>query len=156
MEITVVSTSTPFAVNSQNEDTVVWKGGAFQTIEWDVAGTNTTPISVEQVEIYLSEDGGAEFDHVLSLDAPNIGEASIFVPNTIDTDQARLKVKAKDGIFFAVNRANFTIASRDVILKFDSYTFENCNDNSIQLDFEIERKEDFISSFSVAISNFTQ
>ena len=153
MEITIVSTSTPFAVISQDEDTVVLKGGAFQTIEWDVAETNTTPISVEQVEIYLSEDGGAEFDHVLSLDAPNIGEASIFVPNTIDTDQARLKVKAKDGIFFAVNRANFTIASRDIILKFDSYTFENCNDNSIQLNFEIERKEDFTSSFSVAISN---
>ena len=153
MEITVVSTSTPFAINSQDQDSLVWKGGGFQKIEWDVAETNTAPFNVEQVEILLSLDGGAEFDHVLSANAPNTGEASIYVPNTIDTDQARLKVKAKDGIFFAVNKVNFTIASRDVILQFDSYSFENCDDNTIQLDFEIERKENFTLPFSVEITN---
>ncbi len=153
MKVTVVSSATPFAVKSQNTASLVWKGGGFHKIQWDIAETNTAPINVDQVEILLSEDGGAHFDHVLLANAPNNGEATVYVPNTIDTDRARIKIKAKGGIFFAVNSTNFTVESRNVILKFDTYVFENCGANSLQIDFDIERKENFNVSFALDIAN---
>ena len=57
MSITVVSTAGPFEVTSQNNDSVLWKGGAKERITWKVGGTDISPIKTQEVELYLSTNG---------------------------------------------------------------------------------------------------
>jgi subtilisin-like proprotein convertase family protein len=149
MKITVVASSSPFAVSSQASSSLVWEGGSQQTIVWDVADTNLAPINLTEVEITLSIDGGRNFNIILADNVPNTGEAIIYIPNSIETDEARIKVKAKEGIFFAINREDFKISSRQFALNFNNYELENCNSNRIQFDFDIERKAGFDASFSI-------
>ena len=94
---------------------------------WNVANTDQSPINASTVTIYLSTDGGLTFSNLLADDIPNTGLAEILIPNTIDTSQARLKIKAKEGIFFAINETNFIIQSSDLVLQFEEYLKENCD-----------------------------
>ena len=149
MKVSVVATSSPFALNSQASTTLVWKGGSYQTITWDVAETNIKPINVTEVEILLSTDGGINFDIKLAEAVPNEGETVIYVPNSIDTNNARLKIKAKEGIFFAINSTSFVIESRQFALNFVEQQKNNCDSDLVQFDFEIIRNNDFESSFSI-------
>lgn len=156
MEIAVVKTTTPFAVKSQARESLVWYGGSNQKILWDVAQTNEAPFNVSTVEILLSIDGGENFSLALSGSAPNTGEAWVSIPNNIDTSKARLKVKANQGIFFALNSANFSIVSRDLVLNFEDFQQENCDSDSIQYNFEIERKDTFDSSFTIQMNDLPE
>tara|TARA_B110000285_G_scaffold211250_1_gene253778 strand:- start:1293 stop:5123 length:3831 start_codon:yes stop_codon:yes gene_type:complete len=153
LSINVLSSSGPFELTSQNEPSVVWKGGTRETVEWNVANTDERPIAISAVTIYLSSDGGLTFSHLLADDVPNTGTAEVLIPNTIDTSEARLKIKAKGGIFFAVNSANFTIQSSNLILQFEKHLQENCNSNSIQYDFTLERKEGYDDTFSLQLND---
>ena len=149
MKVSVIATSSPFAVTSQDSNQLIWKGGSYQSIAWNIAETNLQPINVTEVEILLSSDGGINFDFQLADRVPNKGEAVIYVPNNIDTNKARLMVKAKEGIFFALNRTAFAIESRQFALKFNNHQKNNCDSNDIQFDFDIVRKNGFESSFSI-------
>ena len=151
--INVLASAGSFEVTSQNDPSVVWRGGTRQTIEWNVASTDESPINVSTVAIYLSIDGGLTFSNLLADDIPNTGLAEILIPNTIDTSQARFKIKAKEGIFFAINDTNFIIQSSDLVLQFEEYIKENCGLNSIQYDFTLERKETFTDSFSLQLND---
>ena len=153
MKVTVVATSSPFAITSQISPGIIWKGGSYETVKWEVAETNRAPFNYQTIEIYLSTDGGLNFDTLLTATASNTGEARVFIPNTIDTDQARIKIKPQGALFFAVNQSNFSIQSRDIVLNFDPYEQVNCAINQIQFDFDIQRKSSFDSSFSIEISN---
>ena len=64
-------------------------------------------------------------------------------------------MKAKNGIFFALNTKDFSIESRDLVLNFDSYFQENCDSNSLRYDFNIIRKENFDGSFSLQMKSLT-
>lgn len=153
MTITVVSTAGPFEVTSQKNDTILWKGGAKEIVTWNVAATQVSPIKTQEVEIYLSTDGGVTFPTLLADNVPNTGSYLIEVPNTIDTENARLKIKAKNNIFFAVNPVNFSIKSRDIVLQFDPYRIENCGENSQRFTFSILRKEGYTSTFNINTDN---
>ena len=156
MKITVVDTPSPFVLTSQESPGIVWKGGSYQTITWQVAETNSPPFNYETIEIYLSTDGGLHFDTLLANGVSNTGEARVFVPNTIDTDQARIKIKPEGAIFFAINSSNFSIRSRDIVLNFKPNVKVNCESNQMQFDFDIQRKPSFNSPFSVEISNLPE
>jgi len=97
----------PFAVTQPNTP-VVWAGGSTQTVTWDVADTNASPINCANVRITLSTDGGNTFPTVLAGSVPNDGSHSVIVPNTA-TSSARIKVEAVGNIFFDISNANFTI-----------------------------------------------
>ena len=153
MKISVIASAGPFKVVSQNNDTEIWKGGAIETIKWDVANTNSNPIHADKVDILLSDDGGNTFSVVLAEGILNSGSADIVVPNTINTEKGRIKIKAKNNIFFAVNTANITIQSRDVILYFEPYEKDNCGQNNLRFDFTIFRKEGFSTPFSLQIND---
>ena len=45
MTITVVDSDGPFRVTSQNDSGIIWEAGTVQTITWDVAKTNTSPVN---------------------------------------------------------------------------------------------------------------
>lgn len=108
--LTVVNTTTPFKVTSQNTSPATWNGGASQNVTWDVSGTSAAPISAANVKISLSTDGGQTFPTVLAASAPNTGSASITVPN-VNTTTARIKIEAVGNIFFDINDSNFSITS---------------------------------------------
>jgi len=149
MSITVVSTAGPFEVTSQNNDSVLWKGGAKERITWKVGGTDISPINAQEVELYLSTNGGLTFPILLADNVPNTGSYEVEVPNSIDADRARIKIKAKNNIFFAVNTVNFSVRSRDIVLQFDPYRVENCGQNSQRFSFAILSKEGVTASFSL-------
>ena len=104
--ISVDGNSGPFIVNSQATN-VTWNATENETIEWDVAGTDNTPISCSNVEIWFSEDD--TFDApTLVLTTDNDGSADIIVPNIITTT-GRIMVKGEDNIFFDINEGEITI-----------------------------------------------
>ncbi len=106
MVVTVTSAG-PFTVTSQAA------GGSFTgntsiPVTWNVAGTNTSPISTQNVSILLSKDGGLTFNTVLAASVPNNGSANVTLPNE-NVVSARIMVKALNNIYYALNAAPFSI-----------------------------------------------
>jgi len=105
--INVTNTAGPFLVTQPNTN-VTWMGNTNYTITWDVANTSVAPVSVTEVNILLSTDGGNNFTEVLVSNTANDGSEDIFLPN-IPTSQARIKVEAVGNVFFDLSNSNFTI-----------------------------------------------
>ncbi|BDQ02179.1 reprolysin-like metallopeptidase [Ignavibacterium sp.] len=99
--------SGPFTVTSPNTS-VIWAGASQQTVSWNVANTNLSPVNCSNVRILLSTDGGYSFNDTILSSTPNDGSEIITVPN-IATNQARIKVEAVNNIFFDISNQNFTI-----------------------------------------------
>ncbi len=105
MVVTASNTIGPFSVSSQNT-TVGWAQGSTQTITWVRNGAETLSANVD---IYLSTDGGLTFPTLLTPSGvPNSGTATITVPNVV-TQTARIMVRAKENIYYAVNSRNILI-----------------------------------------------
>jgi hypothetical protein len=107
MTVTISSASGPFSVTSPNT-AVTWAGGSTQTITWNVASSNLTPVSCANVKISLSTDGGQTFPTVLVASTPNDGSEALLIPAT-PTSTARIKIEAVGNIFFDISNTNFTI-----------------------------------------------
>ena len=99
----------PFRVTSQSE-AVTWEVGTTATVSWDVANTaDPAGVNSAQVDIYLSIDGGENFDIVLAEAVANDGTHDIVVPVVPTSTACRLMVKSADNIFFDINDSFFTI-----------------------------------------------
>jgi hypothetical protein len=96
----------PFLVTSPN--TAVTLNTGAQTVTWSVANTDVAPVSVSNVKISLSTDGGLTFPTVLAESVPNTGSAAVTIPAVASTT-ARIKVEAVGNVFFDVSNANFTL-----------------------------------------------
>ena len=105
--VRVESTAGPFIVNRPNSN-LTWVVGEEETISWDVANTNNSPIDCENVNIYLSTDGGFNYPVLLAENVPNTGTHTIEVPNEISST-CRVKVKGAGKIFFDISNDNFEI-----------------------------------------------
>ena len=100
----------PFLVTAPNAAGISWAGGSTQTVSWNVANTNTAPVSCAKVNLRLSLDGGLTYPTVLASNVNNSGTASITVPNVANTTAtARVMVEAADNYFFDISNNNFTI-----------------------------------------------
>ncbi len=106
--LTVTGQAGPFRVLSQNTP-ATWEAGTYQTIQWDVAQTSLAPVEAAEVDIYLSADGGYTYPILLASAEPNDGNALILVPDSLQGNQYRVKVKASGRSFFDINNANITI-----------------------------------------------
>ncbi|SFU60131.1 Por secretion system C-terminal sorting domain-containing protein [Pustulibacterium marinum] len=107
VSITVDGNVGPFEVTSQTTSETSWEQGTTETITWDVNSTNTLTGGAN-VDVYLSIDGGANFDILLVEDTPNDGSVDITVPDLAATS-CRIMVKASDNIFYNVNSSVFAI-----------------------------------------------
>jgi hypothetical protein len=103
------NTGTGFAVTSQNSPNLIYLGKTVHDITWNVAGTNGGAIGTENVDIYMSDDGGHTWPYFIGT-FPNNGSAPATFPNPhSDTALARIKVKGNGNVFFNVNSTNFLV-----------------------------------------------
>ena len=109
IHLDAINTGTGFTVTSQNTAGLYYIGNSPQTISWNIANTNTAPISTANVDIYMSADGGNSWQYHVGT-FPNTGSAIVILPNP-DTDvhAARIKVKGNNNVFFNVNSSDFTV-----------------------------------------------
>lgn len=106
--LTVDGNSGPFEVTSQNTSGVVWTGNSTETVTWNVANTDNSPINCSTVNVVLSLNGGTDFTITLGSNVPNNGSNTFTVPN-VSTSTARVMVESVGNVFFDINNANFTI-----------------------------------------------
>lgn len=78
------------------------------TINWNVANTNLSPINCSEVDIYLSDNGGLTFNHLVAKNTANDGTEKISLPN-IEASNVRVKVAASQNIFFNIAPGKFSI-----------------------------------------------
>jgi hypothetical protein len=97
----------PFIVTYPSASGIIWTGLTTQTVTWDVANTNTAPISCQQVKISISTDGGATFTTLLA-NTPNDGSEDIQVPN-IATTKAIIMITSDSQTFYDVSDKVFKI-----------------------------------------------
>jgi subtilisin-like proprotein convertase family protein len=98
----------PFVVSYPTNSAANWKVGEYQTVTWEVANTDKSPVNCKTVNIRLSTNGGFDFPITLASGVPNTGQACVLVPNNVTTT-ARIRVEAADNIFFDISNANFRI-----------------------------------------------
>ncbi len=108
MSVTTVATAGPFAVTAPTIGASL-QAGIGQSVAWNVASTDLSPISTASVRIDLSIDGGVTWPVNLVASTPNTGSASVVLPNT-PTTTARIRVMPVDNIFFNITQ-NFTITA---------------------------------------------
>ena len=105
--LTFTANAGPFLVQDPNMS-VVWYIGETRTVNWDVAGTDLSPVSCTNVDILLSTDGGFTYPITLATNVPNNGTYNISVPIDSSTT-CRVMVFCSDNIFFDISDENFTI-----------------------------------------------
>jgi subtilisin-like proprotein convertase family protein/phosphotransferase system HPr-like phosphotransfer protein len=105
--LTVDADSGPFRITSPNGGERV---GQTKTIRWDTGFTEQAPVNTALVDIYLSTDNGTNFDQLIDT-VDNLGSASITFPAGIQSQSARLMIKAVGNVFYDVSDAAFEIDS---------------------------------------------
>ena len=133
VKIQVEEEAGPFRVTSQDTPES-YDIGSVQEITWDVAGTAGGPVNTQQVDIYLSTDGGLTFPQLIAENLPNTGTALVQIPR-VPTEFGRFMVKAADNVFYAVNEVDFTLAEQPFLLYFDSLIAEACQPGNATFDF---------------------
>lgn len=83
--------------------------GSEGTVRWNVGGTNAPPISVNEIDLFLSVDGGDTFSEEPFATVPNTGYARVAFPNDVDTDSARIMARGRGNIFFDVSDEDFSL-----------------------------------------------
>ncbi|WBM74406.1 reprolysin-like metallopeptidase [Saprospira grandis] len=123
MQVTVDANSGPFVVLYPSASGISWNGGGTETVTWDVAGTDGSPVSCANVDILLSTDGGLTYPTVLASNVPNDGTEPISVPN-VGTTTGRIMVRCANGYFFDISDNDFTI-----VLATNDYTLSTTNNS---------------------------
>jgi len=151
LEVSVIKAAGPFAVTSQTTEEI-YQAGSLQEITWDVSNTDFAPINAQNVDIFLSLDGGLSFPITLLENTINDGSEEVLLLGDI-TETARIMVKATDNIFFAVNASDFTIEPSQVVLNFDTLDYEVCQPDDLVIPFVYEAYNGFneTSTFSADV-----
>ncbi|CEG57468.1 reprolysin-like metallopeptidase [Legionella fallonii] len=108
--VTTTNNAGPFIVTYPSNEGINWLGLSPQTVTWNVANTNSFPISAFYVTIFLSTDGGQSYPYTLLSNTINNGSGQICVPN-LNTATARIMVQASNGTFFNISKNNFAITA---------------------------------------------
>ncbi len=128
-------TAGPFRITSPSSLTFVEVGEEL-TVEWDVANTDNEIIDCQFVDIYFSDDEGANFDVLLLQNTPNDGSATVEIPNML-TNEGKIKVKASNNIFFQLNRSNIVVrepAAPGFFLDLETSELEVCIPDPVNIE----------------------
>ena len=115
MKVTASGTAA-FTVTSQAGSTT-WNANGTRkaTITWNVAGTNAAPVSVANVDILLSTDGGYTYPTTLIANTANDGSEEVVIPIAA-TRNGRIMVRSVGNIFFNINSGNIVITDSCALL----------------------------------------
>lgn len=151
VNIFVENSAGPFEITSQSTNMVA-TAGAIETITWNVANTNMTPVNAQFVDILLSIDGGETFSIVLAENVVNDGSHDIVIPGN-PTTEARIIIKANGNIFFAVNAEDFEIEESEIVLNLAQLEHGVCQGDVLVVPFTYEAYGGFNeeATFSVVI-----
>ena len=105
-KISVRSTSGTFSVLSHSSSQTITTGNAI-SVAWNVAGTNSAPISCSNVDIKLLRVGGETND--LKLNTPNDGSEQFIVPATPNLTGARIMVACSNQPFFQISTGSISV-----------------------------------------------
>ncbi|MGH1441016.1 MAG: reprolysin-like metallopeptidase [Cellvibrionaceae bacterium] len=105
--VSVTTSAGPFEVTSPNSGDT-WNQGSAD-VTWDVADTNSAPVSCTTVDILYSDDG-SNFTTALASSVANDGRQTISVP-TNTTSSARVMVSCVNNVFYAVSNGDFRVSS---------------------------------------------
>ncbi|MEO0728068.1 MAG: proprotein convertase P-domain-containing protein, partial [Bacteroidota bacterium] len=136
--LSVDASAGPFLVTEPNTN-VTWFESSQATVTWDVAGTNSAPISCSDVDILLSYDGGFTYPVVLQGSTANDGSENITVPNGTSTT-ARVMVRCSDNVFFDISNVNFEIdgaSAPDFTITYNDGAVQACEGTNGSLDFVV-------------------
>ena len=151
--LTVNADAGPFVITSQNQNGVIWIAGAREKIVWEVANTDLAPINTQTVNILLSTDGGQTFPTTLASGTLNNGIAHIIVPETVTTNQARIKIIPNNSIYFTVNIQDIEIKQMPFVISLDTYSHEVCNQENVTYNYEYKTFSEFNEAVSLSIKN---
>ncbi len=151
MKVSVIDDAGPFEMVSQ-ATSQTYTAGTVQNIVWDVAKTNVAPLDVHAVDILLSIDGGLTFPIALAENVPNDGDHKVVLPG-MPTTTARIMVKARDNIFFAINKSDFTIEATEIVLDFAELENEVCQPNDLVVTFNYEAYLGFGEEVTFGVPN---
>lgn len=146
-------TAGPFQITYPSNGVTIWNVGAVQTITWDVANSDQFPVNCNKVDIFLSDDGGYTYPHVLALGRDNIGAAPITVPNITGVDM-RVKVKASNSIFFNISNENFAIipvAAPEYTVSVDDPSQTICGGNTATYSIQLDTIGTFTDSINLSL-----
>jgi hypothetical protein len=121
MVVTVDGASGPFVVTSQNTATT-WQTQGFETITWDVAGTDGAPVNSANVDILFSIDGGLTYPMLIADDIANDGSHDVWVP-VVNTTTGRFMIISSDNIFYDLNDGVITVEGSLATTDFDFDNF---------------------------------
>ncbi len=144
----------PFVVTYPSVANIEWDSFDTETVTWDIAGTDASPINAQWVDIFLSIDGGQSYPITLAEAVANTGGAPVEVPN-ISTTQARVMVMSSSGTFFDISDKNFSIngiANGFVVLS-ENPDSSTCIGDDLVLDVHIHAIGDFDDPVSLSVVN---
>lgn len=158
-EIQLMSTTTagPFTITSPSSIQFV-EVGEDMLVEWDVANTDNDIVNCQSVDIYFSSNKGKDFDFILKSDTPNDGSEMIKIPNAI-TNEGRIKIKARDNVFFQINRSNIIVREPDqagFFLDLSSNIINSCIPELIPIQISSTSFQSFDSPVTLSLENVPQ
>lgn len=106
MNMNVFDTGTPFQITSHSSEQTFNRGDV-TSLNWDVAGTNASPIACEIVDVnFITESG--ELFHILTTS--NDGQQNITIPELAqELNNARFMVACTTSQFFTISPAALRI-----------------------------------------------
>ena len=138
INLTFAANAGPFIVTAPNTN-IEWNVGTTQTVTWDVANTDQSPVNSTEVDIFLSTDGGYTYPITLAENVPNTGTYDIITPDNIG-NQNRVKVKGANNVFFDISDQNFTIVEAlipDFQMQLTPGVVDICLDETANFDINI-------------------
>lgn len=105
--LTVTTAAGPFRVTAPNT-AITAAANSSVSVTWDVSGTDIAPVSVPEVAISISLDGGLTWPFTYPPTA-NDGELDVTLPDGIASTRARIRVASVGNVFFDVSDVDFEI-----------------------------------------------
>jgi len=154
MTVQTVGDAGPFQVIYPSDFGIVWQPFTEETVLWDVANTDASPINAETVNIWLSTNNGFGFQFLLAEDVPNTGSYTLEVPN-IPTTIAKIMVQNSEGTFFDVSNANFDIIGFEngFFFSTDFQGTEICPDESFSFDLDLVEIGEYSELIDLSITS---
>ena len=129
--LSVDTNSGPFVLNYPSAGGISWAASSTESILWDVANTDNSPVNCSVVDIMLSSDGGLTYPIVVASGVANDGAENITVPNNVTTT-ARIRIMSENGTFYDISNNDFEItAANNMVANFTANNTAICEGGSI-------------------------